>query len=55
MYGLGDEIDGLREDVKLLTGIITSLLPYAPSHVKSLVALTLQKFNIKIEEPNAKS
>lgn len=52
MYGLGDEIDGLRDEIKLLTGIVQTLLPYAPTHVKQLVTLTLDHANIKLEEPN---
>jgi hypothetical protein len=46
MYGLGDEISGLRDDITFLKSLMEIVLPYAPLHVRQLTAMTLKAKNL---------
>ena len=41
MFGLNDEINGLRDDISDLKIVVASLLPYAPAEARKLALMAL--------------
>jgi hypothetical protein len=50
MYGLGDEIDGLREDITFLKDIVAALLPHAPADMRRMALVALKAKNLLPDE-----
>jgi hypothetical protein len=42
MFGLNDEINGLRDDINDLKTVIATLLPYAPADARKLAIMALE-------------
>ena len=41
MFGLGDEINGLRDDIRDLKTVVANLLPYVPVEARRLAIMAL--------------
>jgi hypothetical protein len=42
MFGLNDEINGLRDDISDLKTVVASLLPYVPAEARKLAVMALE-------------